>query len=247
MRQEMIVADQYTIARVIEAHKVTSMAWAEQHLPRLAGHIDAGLIVQEVSDRRAGLKSFQIFVDRRRCFGLGFRHTGSQEQLQPKAQALRSISGPVLYRRLSQWMGPDLGAARLDEALNQPVVIGMGVRNDDALEILNTHPKLSQPSRQCLCGIGRMRSGIDQRQRIALEKVGMDGSDGDRSRQRDTVDSSQDGCIKGVDGNGTHRLFFFALDQDGPGTALDNFVLLIAHLDLQRDVSAAQPWHRLQL
>ena len=92
-----------------------------------------------------------------------------------------------------------------------------------------------------------MRSGIYQRQRIALDKVGMDRPDGERSRQRDTVDSSQDRCIKGVDGNGTHRLFFFALDQDGPGTALDNFVLLIAYLDLQRNVSAAQPWHRLQL
>ena len=92
-----------------------------------------------------------------------------------------------------------------------------------------------------------MRSGIDQRQRIALEKIGMDGSYGERSWQRDTVDSSQDGCIKGVDRNGTHRLFFFTFDQDSPGTALDNFVLLIAHLDLQSDVSSAQPWHRLQL
>ena len=41
-------------------------------------------------------------------------------------------------------MGPDLSAARLDKALNQPVMIGMGMRDDDALEILNTHPKLSQ-------------------------------------------------------------------------------------------------------
>ena len=247
MRQEMIVANHHTITRVIKADKVASMAWTEQHLPRLAGHLDAGLIVQKVSNRRAGLKSFQIFVDRRRCFGLRLRHAGSQQQLQPKAQALRSISGPVLYRRLSQGMGPDFGAARLNEALNQPIVVSMGMGNDDTLEVLNTNPKLSQPICQCLCGIGRVRSSIDQRQRIALEKIGMDGSYGERSRQRDTVDSSQDGCIKGVDGNGTHRLFFFALDQDGPGTALDNLVVLITHLDLQRDVSSAQPWHRFQL
>ena len=144
-------------------------------------------------------------------------------------------------------MRPDFGAARLDEALNQPIVVGVGMGNDDALEIANTHPKLSQPICQCLCSIGCMGTGIDQRQRIALEKIGMDGSYRERSRQRDTVDSSENRCIKGVDGNGTHRLFFFALDQDSPGTALDNFVLLIAHLDLQGDVSAAQPRHRLQL
>ena len=239
MRQEMIVADQHTITRVIEADKVASMARTEQHLPRFAGHLDAGLIVQEVGNRRAGLKSFQIFVDCRRCFSLRLRHTGSQQQLQPKVQALRSVGGPVLYYWLSQRMGPDFSAARLNQTLNQPIVVGMSMGNDDALEVLNTNPKLSQPICQCLCGIGRMRSGIDQRQRIALEKIGMDGSYGERSRQRDTVDSSQDGCIKGVDGNGTHRLFFFALDQYGPCAALDNFVLLIAHLDLQRDVSAA--------
>ena len=144
-------------------------------------------------------------------------------------------------------MRPNLGTARLDESLDQPVVIGMGMRDDDALQVLEAKPEPSQSARQRFNSVGRMRPGVDKRQRVAFEQIGMYRAHWKRGWQGNAMDSTQDGRIKGVDGNGAHRLVFFALDQDGPCAALDDFVFLIADLDFQSHISTAQPRHWLQL
>ena len=81
-----------------------------------------------------------------------------------------------------------LGARAVGEDLHQPDVVDVLVGDDDPLEVLDAPSVLGQRRLQRGQRRGRVRAGVDQRERVVLDQVAVDAPHGERRRDGEDVD-----------------------------------------------------------
>ena len=99
----------------------------------------------------------------------------------------------------------DVGARALLQDRGQPEVVEVPVRDDDQLEILDAVPVRRERASDLVQRGARVRPGVQQRQRVVLDQVGVDAPDLKRRRDRQAVDPRLGGVLEcGARWSGAH-------------------------------------------
>jgi hypothetical protein len=98
----------------------------------------------------------------------------------------------------------DLGAGMLDDDLDQTEVVDVLVGEDDEFEVVDRVAALRELALQLVERLARVRPGVDQGQRLVLEQVAVDPSDGEWGGDAEAVDAGQRGLLQRLVGGERH-------------------------------------------
>ena len=159
-----------------------------QHLPRQASQLNRIGFLQPVTCRRSLEHAPKAFAALCHILHGGSRHTRLLENLERKRAApLDHLLERIKPARIIG-MSPDLCAAEVHDPARETEVVGMGMRNDDTLEIRQREAPRGNLMLQYAERLFRARTGIDERQEVALDQIDIDRADGHMRRKGELVD-----------------------------------------------------------
>jgi len=95
------------------------------------------------------------------------------------------LAGEIGEERAQQLVCDDRRTAALAHGVGEPDVVVVLVREDHLLDVLDPEAARCERRIELDHGLGPVRAGVDQRQRISLQQVAVHGPNGERHGQGD--------------------------------------------------------------